>query len=115
MSMKKEELVKHIMFLEHNNNVLNERIEIQAANCLKLLNKEWIPCSEILPECAWGYETDSVLFQLKSGSIEVGYYGTGGKYRDRYFRTYRDVFEGFDVKDVIAWQWLPKPYKENQA
>ena len=36
----------------------------------------------------------------------------GGHYRNRYFRTYRDMFEGVDVSDVIAWQPLPQPYKK---
>ena len=71
---------------------------------------EWIPVEERLPECEWGCETEAILFQLKSSSIEVGYYGTGGKYRDRYFRTYRDDMEGFDAIDVVAWMPLPAPY-----
>lgn len=74
--------------------------------------EKWIPCSERLPECDYGYEsTEGVLFQLKSGSIEVGFYGTGGIQRDKYFRVYRDGGEGFDVRDVVAWMPLPEPYK----
>lgn len=93
-----------VVFLE----IIRKKVEGMKGTKLK---DDWIPCSERLPECEWGFETDPVLFQLKSGSIEVGYYGTGGKYSDRYFRTYRDVFEGFDAKDVIAWQPLPEPYQ----
>lgn len=90
---------------------------VTVENVLNLLNKfpkinQWIPCSERLPECELGYETEAVLFQLESGSIEVGYYGTGGKFRDRYFRPYRDHMDGFDAKNVIAWMPLPEPYKE---
>lgn len=74
---------------------------------------EWIPCSERLPECEWGYETKALMYQMKdTGTIEVGYYGEGGRMRDRYFRTYRDSQEGVDVSAVIAWQPLPEPYRE---
>ncbi len=73
----------------------------------------WISCSERLPECEWGAETEALLYQHKgTGSIEVGYYGKGGKFRDSYFRHYRNSTDGVDSKDVIAWQPLPEPYKE---
>lgn len=73
---------------------------------------EWIPCSERLPKCEWGCETEALMYQLKNtGSIEVGYYGEGGHLRDRYFRTYRDSCEGVDASDVIAWMPLPEAYK----
>ena len=76
-------------------------------------NNGWIPCSERLPECEDGWETEALLFQLKgTDTIECGYYGVGGRYRDKYFRTYRDSKEGYDARDVIAWQPLPKPYKK---
>lgn len=75
---------------------------------------KWIPCSERLPECDYGYEnTEGLLFQLKSGSIEAGFYGTGGNQRDKYFRVYRDDGEGFDARDVVAWMPLPKVYEPN--
>ena len=38
MRWSKEELVEHIMCLEHNINVLNESFENQYGNCLKLLD-----------------------------------------------------------------------------
>lgn len=80
---------------------------------MKSINAEWIPCSERLPNCDWGSEVGNFLFQLKNtGTMYTGYYGTGGKYRDRYFRTYNNTTEGFDVDDVAAWMPLPKPYCE---
>ena len=77
---------------------------------------KWIPCEERLPECEWGCESEELMYQLKDTDfIEVGYYGEGGRYRDKYFRTYRDCFEGVDASDVIAWQPLPAPYKKEGA
>ena len=71
----------------------------------------WIPCNERLPECEWGAETEALLYQHKgTGIIEVGYYGRGGKFRDSYFRHYRNSTDGFDSDDVVAWQPLPEPY-----
>lgn len=75
---------------------------------------DWIPCSERLPECEWGAETEALLYQHKGiGSIEVGYYGRGGKFRDSYFRHYRNSTDGVDSRDVIAWQPLPEAYQES--
>ena len=73
----------------------------------------WIPCSERLPECEWGFETGALMFQLKdSGYIEVGFFGTGSMWRDKYFRTYNNL-HGYDASSVIAWMPLPEPYGEN--
>jgi hypothetical protein len=77
---------------------------------------KWIPCEERLPECEWGCETKALMFQIKNSDyIEVGCYGEGGEYRDRYFRTYTDTLEGYEASDVIAWQPLPAPYKKEGA
>lgn len=76
-------------------------------------NNGWIPCSERLPKCENGCETQALLFQLKeTDTIWCGYYGVGGKFRDNYFRPYTNSTDGFDARDVIAWQPLPAPYKE---
>lgn len=76
-------------------------------------NNGWIPCKDRLPECEKGCETQALLFQLKeTDTIWCGYYGVGGKYRDNYFRPYTNSTDGFDARDVIAWQPLPAPYKE---
>ena len=72
----------------------------------------WIPVTERLPECEYGYESKNVLYQLKNtGTIESGYYGCGGKIRDNYFRHLRDSSDGVDISDVIAWKYA-NPYKE---
>ena len=107
MSKTKKELVKHIMFIEHNNNVLNERIEIQARYVEKLLNKQWILCSERFPTEEEYLKHDG-RFIVTDGN-----------------RTYEglfDMYDGLFKKDcfgcvleedncVIAWMPLPEPYK----
>lgn len=76
-------------------------------------NDSWIPCSERLPECEWGTETEALMFQI-GDRIYTGYFGTGGYSRDYYFRKYADPLEGWDASDVIAWMPLPEPYKEDK-
>ena len=71
----------------------------------------WIPCSERFPECENGCETTALMFQLKTGTIEVGYFGVGGKVREKYFRHYRNSTDGVDASDVVAWKPLPEPYQ----
>lgn len=73
----------------------------------------WIPCSERLPKCEDYSETDALLFQLGSGTIEAGYFGKKNAWRDCYFRHYRGI-SGVDAKDVMAWQPLPEQYKEEK-
>lgn len=71
----------------------------------------WIPCSERLPECEDYAETDALLFQLQSGTIEVGYFGRNNAWRGAYFRHYRTAC-GVDASNVVAWMPLPDPYME---
>ncbi len=84
----------------------------QMERSLQYYNDGWIPCEYRLPECQKGAETDALMYQMKgTETIHAGYYGTGGKYRDKYFRNYWDTKEGVDAKDVIAWRPMPTPYK----
>jgi hypothetical protein len=64
-----------------------------------------------MPECEDYTETDALLFQLHSGTIEVGYFGRKNAWRDAYFRHYRTPC-GVDASNVVAWMPLPDPYKE---
>ena len=74
----------------------------------------WIPCSERFPECENGCETTALMFQLKTGTIEVGYFGVGGKVREKYFRHYRNSTDGVDASDVVAWKPLPAPFIDKE-
>lgn len=72
---------------------------------------EWISVEERLPDCEYGAETEALLFRLKTGTVEAGYFGTGGRFRDKYFRCYHHANEGWDAKDVTHWMHLPDPPK----
>ena len=62
---------------------------------------EWIPVSERLPE-----DGKSVLFCDIDGDIMVGYHVKGRP--DTHF-SQGGTYE--DMKNVLAWQPLPEPYK----
>ncbi len=126
--MKTEQMIEelHKIANKHKNDVVGVGELNLHAMCIdvakrlqELLDKksrisEWIPCNEKLPECESGQETDALMFQMKdTGTIEVGYYGEGGHWRNRYFRHYRNDTDGVDVSDVIAWMPLPEPYNPN--
>ena len=78
---------------------------------------KWIPVTDRLPEIPknWCEHPDPVLYMMKSThTIYAGYYGEGGKLRDKYFRQYHDGLEGVDADDVLCWMWqhdLPEPPK----
>ena len=73
----------------------------------------WIPCSERLPECEWGAETEALMFQI-GDRIYTGHFGAGGNSRDYYFRIYADPLDGWDASDVIAWMPLPPAYQPKE-
>lgn len=64
-------------------------------------NNGWIPCSERLPETLKS-EAKAYLTINKEGEMAVSYYLHG------WSNGYESVF------DVIAWQPLPEPYREEQ-
>ena len=64
-------------------------------------NNGWIPCSERLPETLES-EAKAYLTTNKEGEMEVSYYHHG------WSNGYESVF------DIIAWQPLPEPYREEQ-
>lgn len=108
MSMKKEELVERIMFLEHNNNVLHERIEIQARNVEKFLKKELIPCIGRMPE-----DDEEVLVWYEGTDWEDKphvYYAIARYMKDR--KCWSGTFKLFNA-NPIAWMPLPDPYRED--
>jgi hypothetical protein len=92
----------------------SELIQVfRVKQMLDMYVPKWIPCSERLPECEWGAETEALMYQVND-SIYTGYFGRGGYVRDSYFRGYADTTEGIDAADVIAWMPLPAPFKESE-
>lgn len=98
MSKKKSELVEHIMWLEHNNNVMHDTLNTQADNFIKLTS--WIPVVDRLPKAK-----EDVLICTKSGWILIGWYGPNGQ---RWHITPADA--GITREDIVAWMPLPDPF-----
>lgn len=82
------------------------------------VHSKWISVHERLPDIpeGWLENPNPVFFVVKGqDTIEAGYYGEQGTWRDRYFRTYRNGYEGYDADDVLCWMWqssLPLPPRE---
>ena len=65
------------------------------------------------PKCEDGAETGPILYRMKTtGTIEVGYYGRKGRWRDSYFRHMRSASDGVDADDVSDWMPLPAAPEE---
>ena len=69
------------------------------------LEKEWIPCSERLPE-----KGETVIACTLNGTF-AGQYHDEGWYRENMFFYDSEIL----VKDVVAWQPLPEPYSDAQT
>ena len=67
---------------------------------LKAEQRRWIPCKERLPDIS-----KSVLICDIEGDIYLGH-------RTRYGDYYPD-FWCDKIKNIVAWQPLPEPYKED--
>lgn len=114
MSRTKKQLVEHIMYIEHNNNALNETINQQYINCMNLLNNKWIPCSKRLPKGNGLVCLVTVLLEENKVVCDLGWY-TEKSYHNvgikSIWSTTNDWNNGQECK-VIAWMPLPEPYKE---
>ena len=97
--------------------VAADALEIQQKRIAELeKQRRWIPVTERLPDCEYGSESKPLFFVTRFGDIEAGYFGMGGIYRDKYFRIYRDRYEGYDADDIVCWMWqsaLSEPPKED--
>lgn len=73
------------------------------------MNKNgWIACRERLPEVE-----DEVLLSLEDGSIMIGYRTITIVTEDEEsFYIYHNPSKFVEQEEVVAWQPLPKPYKE---
>ena len=114
-NMKKADLIKLLHTAQHNYETLmwfyNNAVNV---NMSQLKNNGWIPCSERLPEDS---ELEYFLVWCKgyfTAGTHIGeecqWYGIGLLYNKNKW----EVYQCKDIKDieVIAWQPLPQPYKE---
>lgn len=109
------EETKNHMFLTAANNIALYRRDVNfLAFCLDRSNK-WISVEDRLPECEWGAESEAVLYITKQGFMYTGYYGCGGIFHDRYFREYKNAYEGCDISNVTHWMPLPAPPTEKES
>ena len=69
----------------------------------------WIPCSERLPEIG-----QEVIVATKNGSVysNIYYDYTDSNAKEPCFHRWDDEMWNCFMLDVIAWQPLPKPFKE---
>ena len=79
--------------------VLIDLLERERAR-LKAEQRRWIPVAEKLPDIS-----KSVLICDIEDDIYLGH-------RTRYGDYYPDFWDG-EIKNVVAWQPLPAPYKED--
>jgi hypothetical protein len=109
--MSKEKQIEEMAFDLENHTCMSQFQAEIASRMLYILGyrkqSEWISVEERLPDCEYGSETEALLFRLKTGTVQAGYFGTGGRFRDKYFRCYHHANEGWDAKDVTHWMPLP--------
>ena len=75
--------------------------------------QRWRDAETEPPKCEDGAETGPILYRMKTtGTIEVGYYGRKGRWRDSYFRHMRNASDGVDADDVSDWMPLPAAPEE---
>ena len=106
--------------IEHDDSVaevVSTRIWNKAIHRAKQIVKEvaeeynggWIPCSERLPEIG-----QEVIVSTKNGSVysNIYYDYIDNNAKEPCFHRWDDEMWNCFMLDVIAWQPLPKPFKE---
>lgn len=71
----------------------------------------WIPVSDKLPEAGDGKYYPLLNVQTSYGAVKCGFY----RVRDDRWYIYEEFYNEFieaNKKEVVAWQPLPEPYKE---
>lgn len=74
-------------------------------------NDGWIPVSEKLPEENDGKYYPMLNVSTSYGAVKWGFYRVRDKEWYIYSEMHNELIKAED-KEVIAWQPLPKPYKE---
>ena len=98
--------------LKHLPSVQPNLAQLLAYECGKASaqpEQRWIPCSERLPETT-GYYLIQYSRRICQDEMAVAFYSVEEAELDK---NYTWEFKPFaDLKEVIAWMPLPKPYKE---
>lgn len=74
-------------------------------------DNDWIPVSDKLPEAGDGKYYPLLNVQTSYGAVKCGFY----RVRDDRWYIYEEFYNEFieaNKKEVVAWQPLPEPYKE---
>lgn len=106
----------HTKILNHKFAEVVSESEVMAL--VEAKERDWIPCSERLPEL---FETYIVTIKMKyewekewEYHVDVADYTCDDGYIDGAWNTFNDWCEGQECH-VIAWQPLPEPYKETEG
>jgi hypothetical protein len=85
---------------------------LELANDTNVPSKNgWIPISDKLPEAGDGKYYPLLNVQTSYGAVKCGFY----RVRDDRWYIYEEFYNEFieaNKKEVVAWQPLPEPYKE---
>lgn len=85
---------------------------LELANDTNVPSKNgWIPVSDKLPEAGDGKYYPLLNVQTSYGAVKCGFY----RVRDDRWYIYEEFYNEFieaNKKEVVAWQPLPEPYKE---
>ena len=85
---------------------------LELANDTNVPSKNgWIPVSDKLPEAGDGKYYRLLNVQTSYGAVKCGFY----RVRDDRWYIYEEFYNEFieaNKKEVVAWQPLPEPYKE---
>ncbi|MDB8683570.1 DUF551 domain-containing protein [Mediterraneibacter gnavus] len=85
---------------------------LELANGTNVPSKNgWIPVSDKLPEAGDGKYYPLLNVQTSYGAVKCGFY----RVRDDRWYIYEEFYNEFieaNKKEVVAWQPLPEPYKE---
>ena len=85
---------------------------LELANDKNVPSKNgWIPVSDKLPEAGDGKYYPLLNVQTSYGAVKCGFY----RVRDDRWYIYEEFYNEFieaNKKEVVAWQPLPEPYKE---
>ena len=103
--MAKEDILHHFQDINfyYNDCKMYDDLSRMLDELIAENKGEWIPCSERLPETH-----QDVLLELRSGEMLTGFKAE----TEPYFYCHCEGGCYVEPQNVLAWQLLPEPYKE---